>query len=162
MVRRLGRAVTGRRILVLGCEELMYVPLRLAVSLTEHLGADRRGMEVRCSATTRSPAIALDQPGYAIRTRITFSAHDDAAGPAVRFAYNIAPDERGAGGFDHIILIVEAVADTPALWAGSGLVQCLRRIASAVTVAVIPTARPGPSPGEPGPPCTNEDRRCVS
>ncbi|MCG3044268.1 phosphoribosyltransferase family protein, partial [Streptomyces sp. S1A] len=62
----------ARRVLVLGCEELMYAPLRLAGALTGATGA-----EVRYSTTTRSPVLAVDEPGYAIRTRLVFPAHDD-------------------------------------------------------------------------------------
>ncbi|SCK40630.1 phosphoribosyltransferase [Streptomyces sp. WMMB 322] len=64
---------TAPRVLVLGCEELMYAPLRLAVALEERLG---REAEVRFSTTTRSPVLALDDPGYAVRTCLSFPAHD--------------------------------------------------------------------------------------
>ncbi|WP_262366519.1 phosphoribosyltransferase family protein, partial [Streptomyces sp. WAC05950] len=50
------------RVLVLGNEELMYAPLRLAKAL-EEAGPAR---EVRFSTTTRSPVLAVDDPGYAI------------------------------------------------------------------------------------------------
>ncbi|WP_244203894.1 TRSP domain-containing protein, partial [Streptomyces tricolor] len=44
--------------------------------------------EVRFSTTTRSPVLAVDDPGYAIRTRLVFPAHDDPAdGPGERYAY---------------------------------------------------------------------------
>ncbi|RST24206.1 phosphoribosyltransferase, partial [Streptomyces sp. WAC04770] len=59
-----------RRVLVLGFEELMYAPLRLGTALEEALGADT---DVRYSTTTRSPVLAVDDPGYAIRTRLVLS-----------------------------------------------------------------------------------------
>ncbi len=84
---RLARAADvrpGERTLVLGTEELMAVPLRLAVALVE------AGNDVRFSTTTRSPALVVDEPDYAITSGITFPDHDDPAdGPGTRFAYNI-------------------------------------------------------------------------
>ena len=77
---------TRRRVLVLGFEELMYAPLRLARELEQVVDA-----EVRFSTTTRSPVLAVDDPGYAIRSRLVFPAHDDPAdGPGDRYAYNVA------------------------------------------------------------------------
>ncbi|QID40057.1 phosphoribosyltransferase [Streptomyces albus] len=61
------------RVLVLGTEELMYAPLRLACALEERTGSRA---EIRFSTTTRSPVLAVDDPGYAIRTALRFPAHD--------------------------------------------------------------------------------------
>jgi hypothetical protein len=115
-------------VLVLGTEELMYTPLLLAVGLAGH----RDG--VRFSTTTRSPVLPVDEPGYAIRTRLQFAA-SDATGP--RFAYNVA-----GGGFEAIVLVVDRYADTPALWAPDGLVEALRGACGALTVAVVPDRQP--------------------
>ncbi|WP_229358494.1 phosphoribosyltransferase family protein, partial [Streptomyces sp. UNOB3_S3] len=72
-----------RRVLVLGNEELMYAPLRLAQALEPAFD------EVRFSTTTRSPVLPVADPGYAIRSRIAFPAHDDPTdGPGDRYAYN--------------------------------------------------------------------------
>ncbi len=77
--------------------------------------------EVRYSTTTRSPVLALDDPGYAIRTRLVFPAHDDPDdGPGERYAYNVA----GAG-FDAVVAVVDSAADTPALHAPDGLLAQL-------------------------------------
>ncbi|MEO5874648.1 MAG: phosphoribosyltransferase family protein [Streptosporangiaceae bacterium] len=120
------------RVLVLGFEELMYVPLRLAEAL-----ADQAEFEVRYSTTTRSPVLAVDDPGYAIRTRLAFPAHDNPAdGPGVRYAYNVLPG-RGQEPFDAIVLVVDDVADTPELHHG-----LLGRIGTTVLLAVIPSHRP--------------------
>ncbi|WP_274535097.1 phosphoribosyltransferase [Streptomyces sp. CB02460] len=127
-----------RRVLVLGFEELMYAPLRLATALEERTGA-----EVRYSTTTRSPVLAVDDPGYAIRTRLVFPAHDDPAdGPGERYAYNVA----GAG-FDAVVLVVDSTADTPALHAPGGLLDRLAPHTARVLLAVIPSYVPGaPAP----------------
>jgi hypothetical protein len=55
------------RILVLGTEELMYLPLRLALEL-----AREPGRSLAFQSTTRSPVHAIDRPGYPIRRRIDF------------------------------------------------------------------------------------------
>ncbi|WP_225821082.1 phosphoribosyltransferase [Streptomyces naphthomycinicus] len=123
----------ARRVLVLGFEELMYAPLRLAGEL-ERLGA----AEVRFSTTTRSPVLAVDDPGYAIRTRLVFPAHDDPAdGPGERYAYNVA-----GGGFDAVVAVVDSVADTPALRAPGGLLAALAAHTPHVLLAVVPSYVP--------------------
>ncbi|MFJ7410425.1 phosphoribosyltransferase [Streptomyces sp. NPDC098077] len=126
-----------RRVLVLGFEELMYAPLRLGTALEAALGADA---EVRYSTTTRSPVLAVDDPGYAIRTRLVFPAHDDPAdGPGDRYAYNVA----GAG-FDVVVAVVDSTADTPELHAPDGLLARLAEHAGHVLLAVVPSYTPTP------------------
>ncbi|MET7613051.1 phosphoribosyltransferase [Streptomyces seoulensis] len=123
----------SRRVLVLGFEELMYAPLRLAAELERTVPA-----EVRYSTTTRSPVLAVDDPGYAIRTRLAFPAHDDPAdGPGERYAYNVA----GAG-FDTVVAVVDSAADTPALHAPDGLLARLAEHAPHVLLAVVPAHQP--------------------
>ncbi|MFE2485674.1 phosphoribosyltransferase [Streptomyces mirabilis] len=123
----------ARRVLVLGFEELMYAPLRLARELEQVVSA-----EVRYSTTTRSPVLALDDPGYAIRTRLVFPAHDDPDdGPGERYAYNVA----GAG-FDAVVAVVDSAADTPALHAPDGLLAQLAEHAPSVLLAVVPSYVP--------------------
>ncbi|MFJ7056451.1 phosphoribosyltransferase [Streptomyces microflavus] len=124
-----------RRVLVLGFEELMYAPLRLGTALEAALGADT---EVRYSTTTRSPVLAVDDPGYAIRTRLVFPAHDDPAdGPGDRYAYNVA----GAG-FDAVVAVVDSTADTPELHAPDGLLARLAAHTGQVLLAVVPSYTP--------------------
>ncbi len=142
MAPRLAEALPAdaRRVLVLGFEELMYAPLRIARELER--SAD---VEVRYSTTTRSPVLAVDDPGYAIRTRLTFPAHDDPAdGPGERYAYNVA----GAG-FDAVIAVVDSVADTPELHAPEGLLGQLAAHTPHVLLAVVPSYVPGPPPASP-------------
>ncbi|MFE5938700.1 phosphoribosyltransferase domain-containing protein [Streptomyces sp. NPDC056470] len=145
MTERLGAAVGGaRRILVLGFEELMYAPLRLAVAL------ERTGRDVSYSTTTRSPVLAVDDPGYAIRTRLVFPAHDEPAdGPGERYAYNVA----GAG-FDAVVAVVDSVADTPQLHAPDGLLAQLAAHIPHVVLAVVPSYVPalGAEPAPQTPP----------
>ncbi|MFF4869394.1 phosphoribosyltransferase [Streptomyces sp. NPDC000961] len=128
-----GTGTGAPRVLVLGCEELMYAPLRLGTALEE------AGHDVRYSTTTRSPVLAVDDPGYAIRTRLVFPAHDDPAdGPGERYAYNVA-----GGGFDAVVLVVDSTADTPALHAPDGLLARLAEHVPHVVLAVIPSYVPG-------------------
>ncbi|MFD3514020.1 phosphoribosyltransferase [Streptomyces sp. NPDC058657] len=127
----------GARVLVLGFEELMYTPLRLGEALERRTGAD-----VRFSTTTRSPVLAVDDPGYAIRTRLAFPAHDHPAdGPGERYAYNVA----GAC-FDAVVVVVDQVADTPPLHAPDGLLARLAEHTGRVLLAVVPSYVPRPSP----------------
>ncbi|KPI03232.1 protein of unknown function UCP020979 [Actinobacteria bacterium OK074] len=137
MTARLVEALPAdaRRVLVLGCEELMYVPLRLARELEQVTG-----VEIRHSTTTRSPVLAVDDPGYAIRSRLVFPAHDDPAdGPGERYAYNVA-----GGGFDVVVAVVDSAADTPALHAPGGLLDQLSRHTPHVLLAVVPSYVPVP------------------
>lgn len=130
-----------RRILVLGFEELMYVPLRIADQLASQLGPEGR---IRFSTTTRSPVLPVDDPGYPIRTRLTFPAHDAPADRATeRYAYNVAPGSDPDRRFDAIVLVVDEKADTPALHEGErALLQQLRRVTDQVVLAVLPSYRP--------------------
>ncbi|MFD9938739.1 cysteine protease StiP domain-containing protein, partial [Streptomyces massasporeus] len=123
----------ARRVHILGFEELMYAPLRLARELERVTD-----LEVRYSTTTRSPVLAVDDPGYAIRTRLAFPAHDDPAdGPGERYAYNVA----GAG-FDAVVAVVDSAGDTPALHAPDGLLARLAAYTPRVLLAVIPSYAP--------------------
>jgi hypothetical protein len=70
---------------VLGTEELMHLPLRLAQAMAD--------ATVGTSLLHHhpSPAVVVDEPDYALRTGLAFAAHDDPAdGPGRRYAYNVA------------------------------------------------------------------------
>ncbi|MGW7067366.1 phosphoribosyltransferase [Streptomyces sp. NPDC054855] len=128
------------RVLVLGFEELMYAPLALGVALEQRLPAG--SAEVRYSTTTRSPVLAVDDPGYAIRSRLVFPAHDAPAdGPGDRYAYNVA-----GGGFDAIVLVVDSVGDRPELHAPDGLLARLAAHTPQVLLAVVPSYAPEQTP----------------
>jgi hypothetical protein len=140
MAARIAEALPAdaHRVHILGFEELMYTPLRLAHEL-ERLLDD---VEIRFSTTTRSPVLAVDDPGYAIRTRLVFPAHDDPAdGPGDRYAYNVA----GAG-FDAVVAVVDSAADTPALHAPDGLLARLAEHTPHVLLTVVPSYLPGAAP----------------
>ncbi|WP_405612881.1 phosphoribosyltransferase [Streptomyces sp. NBC_00076] len=137
MAARLAEALPhdAHRVHVLGFEELMYAPLRLARELEQVTDA-----EVRYSTTTRSPVLAVDDPGYAIRSRLVFPAHDDPAdGPGERYTYNVA----GAG-FDAVVAVVDSAADTPELHAPGGLLAQLAAHVPQVLLAVVPSYVPEP------------------
>ncbi len=141
--------VGARRVLVLGFEELMYVPLRLARALADATAAPAFAQvrpEVRYSTTTRSPVLAVDDPGYAIRTRLAFPAHDDPGdGPGDRFAYNVDPGTDPARRFEAIVAVVDSAADTAALHAPGGLLDALARVTDRVVLVVLPSHVPTPS-----------------
>jgi hypothetical protein len=151
MGRRLAAAIppSAGRVLVLGNEELMYAPLRLAQALKDALrqaagpaGATGGGprAEVRYSTTTRSPVLAVDDPGYAIRTRIVFPAHDEPSdgGSRERYAYNVA-------GFDAVVCVVDSAGNTDALYGPTGLLGRLAALTDTVVLAVVPSYRPNGS-----------------
>ncbi len=138
MAARLAEALpdNAHRVHILGFEELMYAPLRLARELEQITG----DTEIRYSTTTRSPVLAVDDPGYAIRTRLVFPAHDNPAdGPGDRYAYNVA----GAG-FDAIVAVVDSTADTPELHAPDGLLAQLSAHTPHVLLVVVPSYVPEP------------------
>jgi hypothetical protein len=135
MAARLAEALPegAHRVHVLGFEELMYAPLRLARELEQIVDAG-----VTYSTTTRSPVLAVDDPGYAIRTRLTFPAHDiPADGPGDRYAYNIA----GAD-FDAVFAVIDSTADTPELHAPDGLLAQLAEHTPHVLLVVVPSYAP--------------------
>jgi hypothetical protein len=108
----------------------MHLPLRLAEALA-HAGHD-----VSFSTTTRSPAVVVDEPGYALTSGISFPAHDDPAdGPGPRFAYNVGGNVGGAV-WDHVLLVVDPPADTSALHAG--LLPALAPYTRRTTLVVTP------------------------
>jgi phosphoribosyl transferase-like protein/phosphoribosyltransferase-like predicted ribonucleoside biosynthesis protein len=130
----------GERTLVLGTEELMFLPLRVAQVLADG------GADVSFSTTTRSPAVVVDEPDYALRSGIVFAAHDDPAdGPGRRYAYNIAtptgladPTAGSTDGtvWDRIVVVVDPPSDTPAL--RSGLLPALSPHTRRTTLLVTP------------------------
>ncbi|WP_062205419.1 phosphoribosyltransferase [Streptomyces sp. NBRC 109706] len=128
----------ARRVLVLGTEELMYTPLRLAEATERALGPDA---EVYFSTTTRSPVLPVDEPGYAIRSRLAFPAHDAPADPGPRYAYNVA-----GGGWDAVVLVTDAAGDTEALRAPGGLLAQLAAHTGSLLLTVLPDRRPLPQP----------------
>ncbi|MFD9357974.1 phosphoribosyltransferase [Streptomyces sp. NPDC060031] len=137
LTRQLAAALGDRpgRVLVLGNEELMYAPLRLAKALEESGAA----AEVRFSTTTRSPVLAVDDPGYAIRTRLVFPAHDAPAdGPGDRYAYNV--HSTAGAGFDTVVAVVDSAGDTPEL--RTGLLAALAPYTGRVLPVVIPAYAP--------------------
>jgi hypothetical protein len=116
------------RILVLGTEELMYLPLRLALEL-----ARDPLRSVVFQSTTRSPVHAIDRPGYPVRRRIDFvsSIVDEAERP-VRNVYN-AGFPSSAGSFTEPELIV-VVDDGHAVDGPGGVAES---IAAATGVPVL-------------------------
>ncbi len=99
----------AKRVLVLGTEELMYAPLKLAMSL-----ADRSPqMRVRYQSTTRSPVAPMDREGYAVRCALAFEAPDEPARES--FVYNVRP-----GIADHILVVTDGGATGSMLRALSG------------------------------------------
>ncbi|MEU2612109.1 phosphoribosyltransferase family protein [Micromonospora sp. NPDC007271] len=135
--------LAGNRVLVLGFEELMYAPLLIAERLKDLLP----DVDIRFSSTTRSPVVAIDEPGYAIRTQLIFPSHDDPAdGPGPRFAYNVAPGADPDHRFSDIVVVVDDVGDTAALHAPGGLLSQLTGCCDQVHLLTLPSYLPLPEP----------------
>ncbi|MER6841585.1 phosphoribosyltransferase [Streptomyces platensis] len=177
MAIRIARRLDGaRRVLVLGNEELMYAPLRIAEALDALVARDSAdaaaagddtgpgggalaqgvgrpsastgGTGVFFSTTTRSPVLAVDDPGYAIRTRLSFPAHDDPAdGAGERYAYNVAAGTDPERRFDAIVAVVDSHGDLPQLHAPDGLLSRLAAHTDRLLLAVIPSYAPQPQAG---------------
>jgi orotate phosphoribosyltransferase-like protein len=127
------------RVLVLGTEELHHLPVRLAEALAD------RGLDVAVGATSRSPLVARDAPGYPVRSALAFAAHDTAFGHAPeRYAYGLGAP--GAGRFDTVVLVVDAAARTPALRRPDGLLAALGAVCDRVVEAVVPCRAPRARP----------------
>lgn len=130
---RLATEFAGRPVIVLGHEELMYLPLRLAAELAES------GTPTRFQTTTRSPAYVLDEPGYPLRRGFRFTAPEPDP-TAHRYLYNAQWTDSAA---DPVLLVVlDPPADTPELVAPGGLVDVLTTSGADVLVAVLPGADP--------------------
>jgi hypothetical protein len=101
-------AAGARRVLVLGTEELMYAPLRLAAALADVGSPD--GLAVTYQSTTRSPVAPLDRDGYAVRCALAFPAGDPAPDEPQRmsFVYNVRP-----GCADHIVVVTDGGDTAP-------------------------------------------------
>ena len=98
----------ARRVLVVGSEELMYLPLRIALDLAGSPGdGAATGRRVTFQSTTRSPVHAVDRLGYPVRRRIDFVS-DDGGTAVTRHLYN-AGDPAG-GRVDVIVVIDEGDA----------------------------------------------------
>jgi hypothetical protein len=108
------RQLDNRRpVLVLGHEELMYLPLRLA----GHLAA--KSFSVKFQSTTRSPAYVHDVDGYPLRRGYRFTPCEiDQTEP--RYLYNGWPHDAGVP--TQYVLVVDGAADTAGL-AGPGGVE---------------------------------------
>lgn len=115
----------GRPVLVVGHEELMYLPLRIA----EHLAA--HGFGTRFQSSTRSPAYVVDDPGYPLRTGFEFPAGESGeSGP--RYLYNGWPAGPGAARTQAVV-----VMDTAAAAGAAGLAGVLTAAGYDVFSAVV-------------------------
>jgi hypothetical protein len=137
----------ARRILVLGSEELMYLPLRLAFELAED--PLRR---IMFQSTTRSPVHAIDRPGYPIRRRVDFQSA--VIGPGLdepdrtrRHVYNVCWPSNSTrattddGALDEADLIV-VVDDGHALSGTNGVAQSICAATGVPVVLAVLTPRP--------------------
>jgi hypothetical protein len=115
--------LSGGRVLVLGTEELMYAPVRLAHAL-ELLGHD-----VLVQSTTRSPVIPLDLDGYAIRRRLVFPSLDDPRRES--YLYNVSPPGEDVHYSDVVLVVEDEIASA------AGLLDALGPFADTAHVVAV-------------------------
>lgn len=115
----------GRPVLVIGHEELMYLPLRIAEHLTAY------GFTTRFQSSTRSPAYVVDDPGYPLRIGFEFPAGESGE-TGSRYLYNGWPTGPSAGRTQAVV-----VMDTAAAAGATGLTEVLTAAGYDVLVAVV-------------------------
>lgn len=125
----------GRPVIVLAHEELMYLPLCLAVALAE---AD---IPVRYQTTTRSPAHVLDEPGYPLRRGFRFVAPEPGE-EQPRYLYNAAWPGDAEQRDPVLVFVADSPADSAELYAPGGLVDVLTAAGSDVLVTMLTEADP--------------------
>lgn len=118
----------SRPIVVIGHEELMYLPQRMAGALTEFVDAP-----VVSQTTTRSPAHVIDHRGYPLRRGYNFQAPESDSARD-RFLYNATHDHPGA----QIVMVLDSPADTDALTSSEGLVKALTAPGDDVLLVIFP------------------------
>jgi len=101
--------------LVLGIEEDMYLALQVAYDLEA-----THAVDVDYSTSTRSPVLAYDNEGYAIRDRIKYVVPEVEGDTDKRFAYNIGSD------YDSVVIISGDSEETAKLTIPNGLINALK------------------------------------
>lgn len=116
-----------RPVLVVGHEEFMYLPLRVADWLVTE------DYSVRYQSSTRSPAYVHDVADYPLRRGYQFSACEP-GDDAPRFLYNGWPAEDAV---PQLVLMVDSGADTARLNESGGIVDVLTGVGYDVLVAAV-------------------------
>jgi hypothetical protein len=121
----------NRPVVVVGHEELMYLPLRVAADL------DSRGLRVRFQTTTRSPAHVLDDEGYPLRRGFRFVS-PEGSDDQPRHLYNAL----WPGSNPMVVVVLDGPADTTALASDGGLLDVLAAADVDVLAAIVGGADP--------------------
>lgn len=129
---------------VVGTEEQMAVPLLVAEALADA----HPDVLVRYSTTTRSPALPVDDEGYALRDALLFAGPEDGE---PRFAYNLPCTEDA-----DVVVVTDDPAAGDGLRADGGLLDALtshprtrRTLVTSLPTVVptLPSALHGPTFG---------------
>lgn len=123
-------------ILVLGTEELLHMPTRVAAALDRNLAK----ATVLNQSTTRSPVHAANDPGYAIRRTVEFAAPDDATRQSLvhnLFDPTIEPVTGEWSDLRHDAIVVIVDADATAC---ASMVEALRPFADRIHLVTIPSS----------------------
>ncbi len=130
------------RVLVLGTEEFMALPLAVAHELEQQLPS----ASVLFSTSTRSPIFVHNEAGYPIRSSVTFGSHDATLdGPGQRFAYNVAhPDAR----FGAVVVLSEPGTAADALTGPGSISEAIAGSGADVHLVLLRAQSPYPRPQE--------------
>lgn len=132
------------RILIVGTEELMYLPLAVALAMARD---SKRRMLFQ--STTRSPVHAVDRAGYPIRRRIDFISTEHADGalrPVTRHLYNAALPPADGGPLQEADLIV-VIDDGQAIDGPDGAAARVAAVSGRPVILAVLPAVPGPPDG---------------
>lgn len=119
-----------RPVIVVGHEELMYLPLCVAESLA------RSGFRVRFQTTTRSPALVRDEDGYPLRRGFEFLSPEPDEEATRRHLYNAAWPGEDA----RIVFVADSPADTDRLRAPGGLLDVVTAAGHDVLAVIVPAS----------------------
>lgn len=122
-----------RPVIVIGHEELMYLPMRIASVL------ERQGRAVTSQTTTRSPAYVRDADGYPLRHGFAFIAPEAAGSPddSLRYLYNAGESDPEV----QRVLVVDTAADTAALVGDGSVIAALTRSRRDLILLVVGDTR---------------------
>ncbi|BDD84836.1 hypothetical protein TPB0596_45990 [Tsukamurella pulmonis] len=126
----LAPGLDDRPVIVVGHEELMYLPLCVAEVLA------RTGLRVRFQTTTRSPALVRDEAGYPLRRGFEFLAPEPDDEAPRRYLYNAAWPGEDA----RIVFVADSPADTDRLRAPGGLLDVLTAAGHDVLAVIVPAS----------------------
>ncbi len=136
-----GACGAAERVLVIGSEELMYLPLRIALDLASSASGRHSRRQVAFQSTTRSPVHAVDRPTYPVRRRIDFVS-DDGGEVVIRHVYNAGWPGSTSGSSPVPADVIVVIDEGDARSGPDGVAAAMAAATgSDVVLAVLPSTR---------------------